>query len=87
VVLLANTGTGYKFVRHDGAAQVDIPIDPNINLLRYSVAMSGAIQILATLNDTGEKVRGEVAAGSIDVTTTPAGAVDPAQVVAFTPIN
>jgi hypothetical protein len=55
--------------------------------MRVTFASSGAIELLGILTDTQEKIRGTVLAGSTELTISPAGLLDPDQVVAFTPIN
>lgn len=87
VIIFVNTGSGYKFVRHNGTTQQDIPIDQNIEVLDYNVAPTGAIDFSGRRADTQEKVRGEVPAGATNVTVISGGMIDPAQVVVFTRIN
>jgi hypothetical protein len=86
-VFIAAEGAGYKFVRHNGTAQQDIPFDTNLDIRSFTASPDGAIDFLAVRLDTQEKVRGSVAAGATEVTTTTAGVLDPGQVVTFTRIN
>jgi hypothetical protein len=86
-VFIAAYGADYKFVRHDGVTQQDIPIEAGLDIRSFTVASTGAIDFLAIRTATDEKVRGAVAAGATATTTSAAGVLDPAQVVAFTRIN
>jgi len=86
-VFIAATGADYKFVRHDGITQQDIPLQAGIDVSSFTVSTSGAIDFLGNRVSTGEKVRGSVPAGATEMTIGAAGVLDPAQVVAFTRIN
>jgi hypothetical protein len=87
-LFLASTGTGYKFIRYDGVSpQQDIPLEADIELSRVTFSTTGTIEFLGVRTGTQEKVRGTVAAGATEVTVSPAGVLDPAQVVVFTRIN
>ena len=86
-VFIAATGPGYKFVRHDGATQQDIPLPANLDVSSFTVARTGAIDFLGLRTDTQEKIHGTIAAGATEAVIASAGTLDPAQVVAFTRIN
>lgn len=86
-VFIANSGTGFKFVRHDGLSQQDIPLEANLDVRSFTVSSTGAIDFLGVRTATSEKVRGSVAAGSSVVTVVSAGVLDPDQTVVFTRIN
>ena len=86
-VFIAASGAGYKFVRHDGTTQQDIPFDATIDVRSFTVSTTGAIDFLGFRLGTIEKLRGSVPAGSTEVTINSAGMLDPAKVVAFTRIN
>lgn len=86
-VFIANSGTGFKFVRHDGVSQQDLPLEPNLDVRSFTVSSTGAIDFLGVRTVTSEKVRGSVAAGSSVVTVVSAGVLDPDQTVVFTRIN
>lgn len=86
-VFIANTGTGFKFVRHDGVSQQDIPLEANLDVRNFTVSPTGAIDFLGVRTATAEKVRGTIAAGSTVITLVSAGVLDPDQTVAFTRIN
>ncbi len=87
LVFLANTGTGQKFVRFDGLAPEDIPVSSDLDISKYTVAPTGAIDFIGLRAGTHEKIHGVVAAGSQSVDVSSAGVLDPAQVVVFTRIN
>ena len=87
VIIFASTSSGFKFIRHNGITQQDIPIDPNIEVLDYNVAPSGAIDFSGRRADTQEKVRGEIPAGQTNVNVISGGLLNPAQVTVFTRIN
>jgi hypothetical protein len=87
LVFIAASGTGYKFVRHDGVTQQDIPFDATIDVRRFSVSASGAIDFFGVRTDTQEKLHGQIAADSTQVTLTSAGALDPDRVIVFPPVN
>ncbi len=87
VVVLCNTGSGFKFLRHDGVQQQDIPLSANLDLQKVTIGSTGAIDFFAIETDTSAKVRGAIAAGSTEVTLAPAGILDPANMVLFTRIN
>ena len=86
-VFIANSGTGFTFVRHDGVSQQDLPLEPNLDVRSFTVSSTGAIDFLGVRTATSEKVRGSVAAGSSVVTVVSAGVLDPDQTVVFTRIN
>jgi hypothetical protein len=86
LVLFAGTGSGYKFLRHDGLTQQDIPLEANVEPSSFIVGGDGAIEFFGVRTTTNERLRGTVAVGSTQVVLTTA-TVDPAQVVAFTRIN
>jgi hypothetical protein len=86
-VFIAETASGYEFVRHNGITQQDIPFDSTLDIRSFTVSSDGAIDFLAVRTDTQEKVRGTIAFGSTEVTVESAGALDPARVVAFTQVN
>jgi hypothetical protein len=86
LVLFASTGSGYKFLRHDGLTQQDIPLEANVEPSSFIVGSDGAIEFFGVRTTTREQLRGTVAAGSTQVGLTSA-TVDPAQVVVFTRIN
>jgi hypothetical protein len=87
IVLFASTGSGYKFIRHDGVVQQDILLEANVEPTRFIVSRDGAIEFFGTRTDTREKIHGTVAAGSTEAVIVSAGVVDPAQVIVFTRIN
>jgi hypothetical protein len=74
-------------VRHDGVTQVDISLDPNIELTNVNFSTTGGIDFIGYRIDTQEKIRGSVAADSTDVIITSAGVLGSAQTVVFTRIN
>jgi hypothetical protein len=86
-VFIAETASGYEFVRHNGITQQDVPFDSTLDIRSFTVSSDGAIDFLAVRTDTQEKVRGTIAFGSTEVTVESAGALDPARVVAFTQVN
>ena len=86
-IFIAATGSSYKFVRHDGVKQQDIPFDADIDISSFNVSPDGAIEFLGTRTSTQEKIHGSVAAGATDVVITSAGVLDPAQVITFTRVN
>jgi hypothetical protein len=86
-VFVARDGATFKFVRHDGVTQQDIPLEAGLDVRSYTVSAAGAIEFLAIRTATAEKLRGTVAAGATAVITSAAGLLDPARVVAFTRIN
>ena len=86
-VFIAAAGSSYKFVRHDGVSQQDIPLPANLDVSSFTVARTGAIDFLGIRTDTQDKIHGTVAAAATEAVITSAGALDPAKVVAFTRIN
>ena len=87
IVLFASTGSGYKFIRHDGVVQQDILLEANVEPTSFIVSRDGAIEFFGSRTDTREKIHGTVAAGSTEAIIVSAGVVDPAQVIVFTRIN
>lgn len=86
-VFIANSGAGFKFVRHDGVSQQDIPLEANLDVRSFTVSSTGAIDFLGVRLATGEKLHGTIAAGSTVVGLVSAGVLDPDQTVAFTRID
>ena len=87
VVLLVAAGSTHKFVRHDGVRQEEILLDESIDLLGFGVSPGGTIDFLGTYLDSGDKVRGTVAADSTEVTILSVEGVDLTESIAFTRIN
>jgi hypothetical protein len=86
-VFIGAVGDSFEFVRFDGVTRQDIPIDPNLDVMSYTVGTDGAIDFLGRRIDTLEKIHGTVAAGATGIQITSAGVLDPSSVVAFTRIN
>jgi len=63
-VFIADSGAGFKFVRHDGVSQEDIPLEANLDVRSFTVSSTGAIDFLGVRTATRDKVRGSLAAGS-----------------------
>ncbi len=87
IALFGTDGTNLKFIRHDGLAQQDIPIDAAYELHGFGLSPGGAIDFLALDTTSGSLLRGTVPADSTEVTLLSAEEIDLAETVSFTRIN
>ena len=87
MVIMTGDGATHKFVRHDGVAQQDIPLDADIDLLGYTVSTGGGINFLGISISANEKIIGTVEAGSTVVNILSKEGIDAADVAVFTRIN